>query len=97
MPHRAPLTAAQLAQIYVEHPTPVVLQLRWEIHRLRATILRTNQVLRSITVRPAGVPQIVWEAFVREIDAEPCLHDPLTPRQKCDFDKRREAALRRGS
>ncbi|WP_147297885.1 hypothetical protein [Trinickia dinghuensis] len=95
MPHRAPLTAARLAEIYDEHPTDFVLELEWEIHRLRATILLANQVLRSIGSRPADVPLVVWEMFVRTIDAEPCLHDSRTPRQRRTLDRLRDAALRR--
>lgn len=73
MPHRAPLNAARLAELYDEEPTPVVLELLWEIHRLRATILRAHQVLTSIGHQPAGVPQIVWQTFVQTIEAEPVL------------------------
>ena len=97
MPHRAPLTAARLAQIYDEQPTAIVLELLWEIHRLRATILHADQVLRSIGHQPAGVPLVVWETFVRRIEAEPCLHDPRTPRQQRTLDQMREAALRRAT
>lgn len=95
MPHRAPLTAARLAEIYDEHPTPVVLELEWEIHRLRATILLANQVLCSISSKPAEVPLVVWEIFARTLEAEPCLQDPQTPRQLRMLDRGREAALRR--
>lgn len=88
MPHRPPLTAARLAQIWDEHPDPVVLELLWEIHRLRATISRANQIRQFMG--PHGLhspPNVVWECFVRELDAEPCLTDPATPRQKVITDK----------
>lgn len=97
MPHRAPLNATRLAEIYDEHPMPVVLELLWEIHRLRATILRAHQVLSSIGHQPVGVPQIVWQTFVQTIEAEPCLRDPLTPRQQRTLEQLRGAALRRAS
>jgi hypothetical protein len=97
MPHRAPLNAARLAEIYDEEPTPVVVELLWEIHRLRATILRAHQVLSSIGHQPVGVPQIVWQTFIQTIEAEPCLRDPLTPRQQRTLEQLRGAALRRAS
>lgn len=97
MPHRAPLTAARLAQLYDEHPTEVVLELEWEIHRLRTTILLTHQVLSSIDHQPAGVPRIVWQTFVQTIEAEPCLRDPPTRRQQHALEEMRGAAFRRGS
>ncbi|QBR00497.1 hypothetical protein [Paraburkholderia pallida] len=87
MPHRPPLTAARLAQIWNEHPEPIVLELLWEIHRLRSTILRANQVRRFMG--PDGtynVPGPVWECFNRELDVEPCLTDEPTPRQQAVID-----------
>lgn len=48
VPHRPPLTAARLAEIWDQHPGPVVLELLREIHRLRATISRADQVRRMI-------------------------------------------------
>ena len=82
MPHRPPLTAAKLAELYDQNPSPVVLDLLWEIHRLRATILRVDQIRRVLRHCPAGVPNVLWEAFQHELDAEPCLSDPPTPRQQ---------------
>ncbi|WP_027820443.1 hypothetical protein [Paraburkholderia bannensis] len=82
--HLPPLTAAELADIYDRHPLPVVLQLLWEIHRLRSTIRRANQVRLMIGTRvgSANTPAGIWERFEQDLDAEPCLTDPLTPRQK---------------
>jgi hypothetical protein len=60
-----------------------VLELLWEIHRLRATILRADQVRRMLT-EANQKPYLaggIWDLFERTLDAEPCLHDPLTPRQ----------------
>jgi hypothetical protein len=88
VPHRPPLTAERLAQIWDEHPDPVVLELLWEIHRLRATISRADQVRKFMG--PNGthaVPGSVWECFTRELDAEPCLRDEPTPRQQAIVDK----------
>jgi hypothetical protein len=79
-----PLTAAELADIYDRNPTPAVLRLLWEIHRLRSTIARANQIRLMIGTRvgSANTPAGMWERFEQELDAEPCLNDPLTPRQK---------------
>jgi hypothetical protein len=88
MPHRPPLTAARLAQIYDELPHPVVLELLWEIHRLRATVMRAHQI-RSL-LGPGGsgaVPSTVWSCFEQELDAEPCLTDKPTQRQQVVIDR----------
>jgi hypothetical protein len=87
MRHRDPLTAARLAQIYDENPTPVVLELLWEIHRLRATISRCNQIRHMVKrAAAAHVPGAVWSCFENELDAEPCLSDPPTKRQQAQMD-----------
>ncbi|RKR46341.1 hypothetical protein [Paraburkholderia sp. BL17N1] len=92
MRHRKPLTAAELAEIYDREPTPTVLRLLQEIHRLRSTVLRADQIRRMIGKQgSAYVAGSVWECFERELDAEPCLTDPQTPRQE----KRIEATMRR--
>jgi hypothetical protein len=87
MPHRPPLTADQLAQIYDDYPMPVVADLLWEIHRLRETIRRADQIRKMIKTAPVGVPIIVWELFEKELDAEPCLTDRPTPRKKVGLDR----------
>lgn len=88
MPHRPPLTAERLAQIWDEHPEPVVLELLWEIHRLRATISRANQIRAFLSPSGSGViPGSVWQCFMRELDAEPCLTDQPTARQQAVVDQ----------
>jgi hypothetical protein len=88
MPHRPPLAAERLAQIWDAHPSPVVLELLWEIHRLRATISRANQIREFLGPNGCGsVPSSVWSCFVRELDAEPCLTDKATPRQQAIVDR----------
>lgn len=87
MRHRPPLTAARLAQIWDEFPHPIVLELLWEIHRLRATISRANQIRHFLGKDGCGtVPSSVWVCFERELDAEPSLTDPPTPRQQASID-----------
>lgn len=91
MRHRPPLTAADLAELYDREPTEIVLRLLQEIHRLRATILRAEQIRRMIgSGGSAFVAGSVWECFERELDSEPCLTDPPTPRQQ----KARDAHMR---
>ncbi|HKU00422.1 MAG TPA: hypothetical protein VJS30_28380 [Paraburkholderia sp.] len=82
--HSPPLTAAELAGIYDRHLLPVVVRLLWEIHRLRSTIQRANQIRVTIGTRvgTANTPAGMWARFEQDLDAEPCLTDPLTPRQK---------------
>lgn len=77
------MTAAELAAMYDCDRSPNVLRLLKEIHRLRSTIMRADQIRKMIG--PAGhscVAGTVWQCFERELDAEPCLTDPPTPRQK---------------
>ncbi|MFM0335430.1 hypothetical protein [Paraburkholderia fungorum] len=89
MRHRHPPTAVELAEIYDQSLTPVVLKLLLEIHRLRATIMRADRVRRMIgSAGSSFVAGSVWECFVRELDAEPCLTDPPTPRQQKFTDER---------
>ncbi len=89
MRHRPPLTAAELAEIYDADPSENVLKLLREIHRLRATIMRADQIRKMIgSGGSAYVAGTVWECFERELDAEPCLTDPLTPRQQKLADER---------
>ena len=88
MPHRPPLTAERLAQIWDEYPEPIVLELLREIHRLRATISRANQIRHFLGSNGHGVvPSSVWGCFLRELDAEPCLSDKPTQRQQAMVDK----------
>jgi hypothetical protein len=81
--HPPPLTAAELAEIYDRNPTPAVLRLLWEIHRLRSTILRANQIRLTIGTRVGRANTVanMWDLFEAELDAEPCLTDRPTPRQ----------------
>ena len=43
-----PLSSEQLRAIYETNPTPAVKRLLWEIHRLRAAVLRANDLLRAL-------------------------------------------------
>lgn len=93
MRHRPPLTAAELAAIYDREPTDAVLRLLQEIHRLRATVRRADQIRRMIGTGGAAVPSVVWTAFENELKAEPCLTDPPTPRQESQIERSRQRLL----
>ena len=48
MPKHRPLTRDQLRTVYELSPTPAVKRLLWEVHRLRAVVLRANDLVRTI-------------------------------------------------
>ena len=48
MPRYRPLTGEQLRVIYETNPTPAVRRLLWEIHRLRAAVLRADDFVRTL-------------------------------------------------
>ncbi|CAG9235774.1 conserved hypothetical protein [Paraburkholderia tropica] len=93
--HRPALTAARLAEIWDAEPGPLVLELLWEIHRLRSTISRANQVRHFLSPHGGAIPHSVWECFNRELDAEPCLSDPATPRQQALLDSLMDSAAQK--
>ena len=51
--NREPLTRTQLRDVWAQNPTPTTKLLLWEIHRLRALVLRANDLVRSISTRGA--------------------------------------------
>jgi hypothetical protein len=76
VPHRPPLTAERLAQIWDAHPEPIVLELLWETHRLRANQIRhfpRGQRARHRSLIGLGM-------FPRELDTKPCLTGKATLR-----------------
>lgn len=94
MPHRDPLSAAELAAIYDREPTETVRELLWEIHRLRAVVLRAQQIIDMSTSGPAGLPDTLWQAFKIAVASEPALTDERTPRQQRVLDGMRAKAQR---
>jgi hypothetical protein len=48
MPRYRPLNGEQLRVIYETNPTPAVKRLLWEIHRLRAVVLRADDLVRTL-------------------------------------------------
>ncbi len=86
MPRRAPLTAIELAEIWDREPTETVKTLLWEIARLRATIMRAQQIREMCRQAPADIPGALWQVFGMELDREPCLNEEKSPRQKAQLD-----------
>jgi hypothetical protein len=67
------LTRQQLRIIQDRNPdSPEIRALLWEIARLRALIVRADQLQRSVGTL-AGGPAIVLEALREELEEEPCL------------------------
>jgi hypothetical protein len=68
-----PLTRAQLREIQDRNrQSPDVMALLWEVHRLRAHIVRADQLQRSITSIGGG-PGVILDALRDEIKDEPCV------------------------
>lgn len=90
-----PLTAFELAAIYDAEPTPNVLRLLQEIHRLHNTIRRADQIRQMIgPTGSAYVAGTVWQCFERELNEEPCLKlGTLTPRQEARLERRHQRRM----
>lgn len=69
---KQPLTRADLAAIQARSQTPDARALLWEIARLRALVLRANQLQLSLGAL-AGGPRIVLDALRAELEGEPCI------------------------
>jgi len=50
-----PLARAQLRDAWAQNPTPTTKLLLWEIHRLRALVLRANDLVRSVSTYDRGL------------------------------------------
>jgi hypothetical protein len=75
MPFKPPLTKAQLQEIQERNRDSADARaLLWEIARLRALLLRADQLQRSLG-NLAGGPGIVLSAFRNEIRDEPCIRE----------------------
>jgi ADP-dependent phosphofructokinase/glucokinase len=56
----------------MRNKSPKVRELLWEIHRLRAIVLRADQLQRSLGQMGGGVG-IVLGALREELKGEPCI------------------------
>lgn len=73
MNFRAPLTRAQLHDIGVRKDPGDINALLWEIKRLRALVLRIDQLQRSLSV--GGGPGILLQALRNDLTGEPCIEE----------------------
>jgi hypothetical protein len=71
MSFRAPLTRAQLHEIGDRKDPRDINSLLWEIKRLRAIVLRIDQLQRSLNV--GGGLGILLQALRGDLATEPCI------------------------
>lgn len=72
MRSKPPLTREKLTEIQDRRKDDDdVIALLWEIKRLRALVLRADQLQKSLT--PGAGGGIVLEAFRKELEGEPCI------------------------
>jgi hypothetical protein len=71
---RPKLTRTDLRKLWLSNPTPEVQTLLWEIKRLRAIVLRADQLVR--TLGPLGGAQGMMRDGLRaELEGEPCVEE----------------------
>jgi hypothetical protein len=73
MGFRAPLTKAQLREIGLRRDPGDIAALLWEIKRLRATVLRADQLQRVLGTGSGGAVGIVLEGLRQDLKDEPCI------------------------
>ncbi|WP_334188695.1 hypothetical protein [Noviherbaspirillum sp.] len=75
MAFKPPLTREKLVEIQERNKDcDDVLALLWEIKRLRAIVLRADQLQRSIP-NPGTTTQIIIDALRSELKGEPCIEE----------------------
>ena len=75
MPFKPPLTREELQAIQERnHQSPDVLALLWEVKRLRAIALRTDQLLKDMP-NIAGTSGLVADLLRRELADEPVVQE----------------------
>lgn len=75
MPFRNPLTTEQLRAIRERQPwNPDVIDLLWEIKRLRTWPLRFHQMVDELK-RPVGITGVVYDQAVEDLRREPCVQE----------------------
>lgn len=73
MPFRDPLTAEELRAIRERQPwNPDVIDLLWEIKRMRSMLLRLNQVSGDLK-RPTGLMASIYDDLMAALAVEPCV------------------------
>ncbi len=74
MPFKPPLTREKLQEIDARNPGNAdVRALLWEIKRLRALVLRFDQVQKSIT--PGSGAEMIVGILREELKGEPCIEE----------------------
>ena len=73
---RPPLTTQQLHDIGVRRSATDVVPLLWEIKRLRALVLRANQLQLHMRDR-AGAEGMILEVFREELKGEPVIEEKM--------------------
>ncbi|MFY3138030.1 hypothetical protein ACOTFF_15675 [Achromobacter xylosoxidans] len=73
MPFRNPLTTEQLRAIRERQPwNPDVIDLLWEIKRMRSMLLRLHQVSGDLK-RPASIVGEIYDDLMAALAVEPCV------------------------
>lgn len=72
MSFKRPLTRADLHAIKERNSSPDVKALLWEVARLRAIVLRVDQLQASLD-NLAGGPGLILNALRSELKDEPCI------------------------
>ncbi|MFY1961341.1 hypothetical protein [Achromobacter xylosoxidans] len=73
MPFRNPLTTEQLRAIRERQPwNPDVIDLLWEIKRMRSMLLRLHQVSGDLK-RPASLVGEIFDDLMAAVATEPCV------------------------
>jgi hypothetical protein len=75
MGFRPPLTKAELREIGIRKNPEDVICLLWEIKRLRAIVLRIDQLQRCLTV--GGGPGVLLDGIRNELAVEPCVAEQV--------------------
>jgi hypothetical protein len=76
---KPPLTAEKLREIGLRRDAADILALLWEIKRLRAHVLRADQIVGQIRNGDYLV-----ETFRKELQGEPCLEEAARLRASAD-------------
>lgn len=70
---KPPLTRERLHEIGLRNDPCDILELLWEIKRLRALALKINQVQRTITI--SGGLSLLLESLREDLRNEPCVQE----------------------
>lgn len=71
---RPKLTRTNLRKLWLSNPTPEVQALLWEIHRLRAIVLRADQLVRELGPL-GGAVGMMRDGLAAELEGEPCVEE----------------------